>query len=87
MALKIGAMLIAAAALLSACGEEACTTEVAQKKMADVTAKATAVMTASPDKAAALTAKMTELGTKMSAGGDMAAVCKGLDEMMVELSK
>jgi hypothetical protein len=87
MTMKFSAMLLTGALALSACGEESCTTETAQKKMADVTAKATAVMTADPTKAADLTKRMQDITTQIAAGGDLEAVCKGLDDMMAELSK
>jgi ABC-type glycerol-3-phosphate transport system substrate-binding protein len=83
MKMKFGVMILAGALALSACGEEECTPEVAQQKMTDLTTK----MAAAPEKAAALAPKVQEITTQMAAGGDAAAVCKGLDDMLAELAK
>ena len=83
MKLTFGMMMLAGALALSACGDDACTEEVAKAKMSELTTK----MAAAPEKAAALAPKMQEISTKMAAGGDAAAVCQGLDEMLAELAK
>jgi len=87
MTLKIGAMFVAAAALLSACGDEGCTNETAQKKMMDLNTKVQAMAATAPEKMVAAAPKMQEIGTKLQAGSDIDAVCKAIDEMMVELDK
>jgi hypothetical protein len=88
--MRIGLALIAftAVGFLAACNEEtACTAEEAQKKVADLGTKVTEVGTADPAKLAELTPKLQELTTQAAAaGGDLAATCKAIDEMMASLA-
>jgi hypothetical protein len=89
--MRIASALLALAAtgFLAACNsEETCTTELAQKKATDLSAKLTEVATADPAKLAELGPKVQELAAKASAqGDDLQAACKAMDEMMAELSK
>lgn len=80
---------LTAAGFLAACNsEEVCTTELAQKKAADLSAKLTEVATTDPAKLAELAPKVQELAAKASAtGDDLQAACKAMDEMMAELTK
>lgn len=82
-------LALAATGFLAACnGEETCTTELAQKKATDLSAKLTEVVTTDPTKLAELGPKVQELAAKASAqGDDLQAACKAMDEMMAELSK
>lgn len=82
-------LALAATGFLAACNsEEACTTELAQKKAADLSAKMTEIATADPAKLAELAPKVQELAAKASAqGDDLQAACKAMDDMMAELSK
>jgi hypothetical protein len=82
-------LALIATGLLAACDpEETCTTELAQKKATDLTAKLTEVATANPAKLAELGPKIQELAAKANAeGDDLQAACKAMDDMMAELSK
>ena len=87
MKLKFGMLLLAGALALSACGDDACTEEVAQKKIADLMAKTQEVATTAPEKLAALQPKIAEIQAKMTAASDAEAACAAIDELMAELSK
>lgn len=82
-------LAMAAFGFLSACqSEEVCTTELAQKKAADLSAKLTEVATTDPAKLAEMGPKVQELAAKAAGtGDDLQAACKAMDEMMAELSK
>jgi hypothetical protein len=88
MQIKAFILMISAAGFLSACNDQAvCTQEIANQKAADLTAKMTEVATADPTKMAELGPKVAELAKTAQAGGDLAAACKAMDDMMAELAK
>ncbi len=78
-----------ATGLLAACNsEEVCTTELAQKKAADLSARLTEIAATDPAKLAEMGPKVQELATKAAGtGDDLQAACKAMDEMTAELSK
>jgi hypothetical protein len=82
-------LALLATGFLAACNsEETCTTELAQKKATDLSAKLTEVATTDPAKLAELGPKVQELAAKAAGtGDDLQAACKAMDEMMAELSK
>ncbi len=82
-------LALLAAGFLAACNsEEVCTTELAQKKATDLSAKLTEVATTDPAKLAAMGPKVQELAAKAAGSGDdLQAACKAMDEMMAELAK
>lgn len=83
--------VVAAASFLSACKDEVtCTQADAEKKATELTTKITELASTDPAKLTELMPKVQELATKASANGsasDLAATCKALDEIMVELNK
>jgi ABC-type Fe3+-hydroxamate transport system substrate-binding protein len=88
MKLKFGMLMLAGALALSACGEEECTVEVAQKKATEMMAKVQEIATTAPEKLAALQPKIAEIQTQAAAAGDdPAAACKAIDDLMAELAK
>jgi predicted small secreted protein len=82
-------LALLATGFLAACNsEETCTSELAQKKAADLSAKMTEIATTDPAKLAAMGPKVQELAAKAAGtGDDVQATCKAIDDMMAELSK
>lgn len=82
------AALLLSASLLSACGEEECTEELAQAKLQELMTLSTQVATANPQKLVELQPKIMEIQNKAAASGDdMQAACAALDELIAELKK
>ncbi len=77
-------VLVTAACLsLAACGEEECTSEVAQTKMTALMAKVQEVGASDPAKLQEFTTKATEIQSTMVS--TPAEACKAIDELMATL--
>ena len=81
-------LALAALTFLSACREEPCTTELAQKKATDLAARMQEIAASDPLRLVDLAPKVKKLAAKASAqGDDLDAACKAMDALIAELSQ
>lgn len=85
MRIYITAAAIFAVTALSGCGKnEECTSELAQKKAEELTRVVQEVITANPEKAQEVTAKVQEI-TARYANSDSSEACKVIDEFIASV--
>jgi len=87
MRISVLVVAIAAFAMLAACEKEKCTSDVAERKLAELMTKVRDIGGKFPGKLLDLAPKLADIQAKAAAEtDDMQAVCTAIDQIMAELN-